>query len=400
MTVRCRNACFVAATMALICMTLPGMAQTTKSSSPPAKSGAAKSAMAEWEAFDYKTQLVKPEQLADLSLPTLQKIRGIVFGRHRRIFKEPIIQNYLETRSWYEPSSRFTNADLNATERQNLDVIRGAEAKKHPHIQPGDLRFYETHAFTLAELGKPSLSDLHIMQEEIEAIHGRRFEAEPLMQTYFSERYWYKPDPNYRASQLSEVERKNLATLREAEKSQRGLKLAPGDMLAFQNRPITPALLDGLSLYELRLLRNEVYARRGQNFRIAWLSDYFSTQEWYKPHEDFNPVPLSPTEQANVATIVARENALHDSLSVKPIAPSLLKGLGAQDASRLRNEIAARHGRVFKTKWLQDYFAGQKWYKPNPNFREAGLSSTEKRNMAMIAAYERSAEKKIERVEA
>jgi len=34
----------------------------------------------------------------------------------------------------------------NAIERKNLDTIREAEAKKHEHIEPGDLRFFSDRA--------------------------------------------------------------------------------------------------------------------------------------------------------------------------------------------------------------------------------------------------------------
>jgi hypothetical protein len=46
-------------------------------------------------------------------------------------------------------------------------------------------------------------------------------------------------------------------------------------MYLFQSAPLTDSLLRGLSLYELRLLRNEVYARHGRRFQTPWLRDYF-----------------------------------------------------------------------------------------------------------------------------
>ncbi len=51
----------------------------------------------------------------------------------------------------------------------------------------------------------------------------------------------------------------------------------------FQESPISAPMLHGLNLYELRLLRNEIYARHGARFRTGWLQDYFNDQPWYQP---------------------------------------------------------------------------------------------------------------------
>ena len=54
------------------------------------------------------------------------------------------------------------------------------------------------------------------------------------------------------------------------------------------------------------------------------------------------------------------------------------------DGRKLKNEIYARHGRVFKTKWLQSYYASLSWYKPNLKYSDAMLSSAEKKNLKML----------------
>jgi len=61
----------------------------------------------------------------------LALLRGIVFGKRGREFKERSIQNFLETQAWYKPNPKFTNALLTKMERDNLDLIRLAEAERH-----------------------------------------------------------------------------------------------------------------------------------------------------------------------------------------------------------------------------------------------------------------------------
>jgi hypothetical protein len=198
---------------------------------------------------------------------------------------------------------------------------------------------------------------------------------------------------------LSATERRNLAAIDAARRKQSHAAISPGDMEHYENRLVTEDLLKGLSLNELRLLRNEVYARRGRQFRTEWLSQYFYSQPWYDPREDLSEPELSETEKKNIATIVAYERKLKDSLSTQPIPAGLLEGMFLEDARKLRQEIYARHGKVFKDKWLQKYFASFDWYKANPRYTDAVLTAVEKQNIASIAAYEKKAASVLDAVE-
>lgn len=344
-----------------------------------------------WENFDFAKQSIKPGHLGNLSRDDLKFMRGIVFGRHGRIFKDTDIKAYLGKQSWYKPNSEFKNSMLNVLERKNLDMIRDAEAGKHAQVEPGDMRFYRGRTLTAKKLGQHSGAEWTVLASEIEAIHGKRFDDVPWLQQYFDDRYWYTASDHYNPKQLTEIEQKNLQLIVAAHKKQRRVALSPGDMEFFENKLISDAMLQGLSLHELRLLRNEIYARHGRLFRAAWLQQYFYSQPWYEPSEDFKDEQLSGSDKQNVETIVKFENRVHQELSSKPVTRTLLEGLFVEDAAQMRQEIYARHGKVFKEPWLQKYFASFDWYKANPDFSDAQLSDLEKKNIAMIAAYEKKA---------
>jgi hypothetical protein len=57
----------------------------------------------------------------------------------------------------------------------------------------------------------------------------------------------------------------------------------------------------------------------------------------------------------------------------------------------MRDEIYARHGKVFKDPWTQKYFQSFDWYKANPSYSDAQLSAVEKGNLVVIAGYEKKA---------
>ena len=341
--------------------------------------------------LDFGKTSLKQAQVQKLETWDLQLLRGVIFGRHGRVFKNGEIKSYLDEQSWYKPNPDFTNSMLNDTERRNLDLIRIAEASKHETIQPGDMRYWRDRQITPRKLGKHSNAEWKVLLAEVEAIHGKRFDDEPWLQKYFEERYWYFPSDKYDAKKLSVIEQKNLQILSEAQRKQRNVALLPGDMEYFENKTLTEQMLHGLSLHELRLLRNEIYARHGRMFHADWLQQYFSNQPWYSPDENFKDEELSGNDKVNVETIVKYENGIHQELSTTPITRALLEGLFLEDASQMRQEIYARHGKVFKEPWLQKYFSSFDWYKADPTFTDATLTDVEKKNIATIAAYEKRA---------
>ena len=59
---------------------------------------------------------------------------------------------------------------------------------------------------------------------------------------------------------------------------------------------------------ELRLCRNEIYARHGIKFKSKDLDRYFNSQGWYQPIENFHDSLLSGRELLAVKTLLTLEN--------------------------------------------------------------------------------------------
>ena len=346
--------------------------------------------------------MIAPAALASLPLVDVQRIRGIIFGRHGRVFQDSSLQTWLETRHWYHPDTTFTNARLTAVDRTNLEIVRAIEAQKHPRIEPGDMRFYQARVITTAMLGDHSPQDWEVLEAEVLANHGFVFdtESETLLdrpnrnlssyelQQYFDERYWYRPNPDFEADQLSTTERQNLDTIAVAQMRQDKRSVSFGMMNLFQSTPLTDRMLDHVPIADLRLLRNEIYARRGRRFQTQWIADAFRQQPWYTPRAEYTDADLTGVDSANIKLITHREEQLHQALSTERLTSEDVRGLRPDDARRLRNEIYARHGRRFQDPKLQRYFASFSWYKPNADFRESQLNTTEKANAVLISQFE------------
>ncbi len=325
-------------------------------------------------------------------------LRGVVFGKRGRIFKERSIQDYLEKQPWYKPNRSFSNAMLTATERANLDLIRLAEAEKHPFVEPGDMRIWQKKLITDEHLRDYSPAELSILIAEIEAIHGKVF-TEEWLQKYFDERYWYRRNTAYDASTLNDIERKNIARLLEEKEKGRKTAISIGDMENFQNVLLTDDKLTGLSLLELRILREEFWARRGKKFDTPGIRQYFDWRDWYKPQKDQRRVKLNDIEKRNVELLERYEAAIREKLSTDLLTDEVLGNMFAEDLRVLRNEIYARRGRMFKDKALQKYFEAQAWYRPDPEFQDEMLNEIEFQNLARIKAAEETAFSKFDQFE-
>ncbi|HTK38294.1 MAG TPA: YARHG domain-containing protein [Pyrinomonadaceae bacterium] len=355
-----------------------------------------------FDKFDFaKTRLTKARiaNLKEDAVDDFALLRGVIFGKRGRIFKERSIQEYLDKQAWYKPNKNFTNAVLSKTERLNLDFIRLTEADKHPTIEPGDMRVWQNKLITDENLREYTGAELTILIAEIEAIHGKTFPTEEWLQKYFDDRYWYKANPAYSGTILTETERKNIEKLIAEKDKGRHTAISIGDMENFQNALLTEDKLAGLSILELRILREEFWARHGKKFDAPGIRQYFEWQDWYKPAKNQSTVKLNKIEQQNVELLSAYEAKIREKLSTDLMTDDALGDMFAEDLRVLRNEIYARHGRIFKDQALQKYFTAQAWYKPNPDFKDEMLNEVESQNLVKIKAAEDSATSKFAEVE-
>lgn len=83
------------------------------------------------------------------------------------------------------------------------------------------------------------------------------------------------------------------------------------------SRVIAEAELTNLTPWQLKVARNEIYARYGREFVHKDLQCYFATKSWYTIDPNFSESVLSTTENKNVATIQAYEQKTSSPLQNK-----------------------------------------------------------------------------------
>lgn len=115
----------------------------------------------------------------------------------------------------------------------------------------------------------------------------------------------------------------------------------------------------------------------------------FSAGSVVAPSEEVVATPtVAPTVEPGVD--LAGEYLIADSNS-RLITAQDLDLLSKEDVARARNEIYARHGRMFDSEELQTYFGSKSWYVPLYTadlFSEDMLNEIEKENAKFIRKYE------------
>lgn len=100
---------------------------------------------------------------------------------------------------------------------------------------------------------------------------------------------------------------------------------------------------------------------------------------------------VAATETMPTMPVVNNEFILPDS-NIRVLSRFDLQGLTAEQCRLARNELYARHGRIFDDPNLQSYFQSKSWYYgtiPAANFSESMLNDIEIQNRNLIVEYEK-----------
>jgi hypothetical protein len=182
-----------------------------------------------------------------------------------------------------------------------------------PRVQPSGFIFPDSHQRLLSsdEISALSPDELRIARNEIFARRGIYFKS-PDLQAHFGKFSWYRPNTWNPA--LSRIEEQNVARLQQHEQlygaASPSDKFASGTIAGrsadfifpdSDQRLLSRSELAGLSTAELRIARNEIYARRGMLFKSADLRERFAKFSWYRPYT--SEPTLNPVESQNVSLI-------------------------------------------------------------------------------------------------
>ena len=127
-------------------------------------------------------------------------------------------------------------------------------------------------------------------------------------------------------------------------------------------------------------------------------TDMISTSDWYTVNvytgqgTDFNGnyIDIMNPPETSANSYTGDEYIFPNSDSAY-LTDYDLQGMTLEECRLARNEIYARHGRMFKDKALQNYFDSKSWYTPSvrpEDFNEHWLNEYEKANAKLIKSFE------------
>jgi hypothetical protein len=219
------------------------------------------------------------------------------------------LQKYFDERYWYKRNLKYSQTVLSAIERKNLEKIsKEKEKNRKTAVSVGDMDKFQNSPLTRELLKDVTLNDLRLMRFEFYARRGRKYSTPGFAQA-FEWRDWYKPIKNQKLVKLNKTEEQNVKLIEDLETEWR-------EFLATED--ITDEMLFGLFVEDLRVLRNEIYARRGRVFKDKELQKYFESQNWYKADPEFKDEMLGEKEYKNLAVIRdAEANAISKMIRVE-----------------------------------------------------------------------------------
>jgi len=265
----------------------------------------------------------KGDLLEGKSLRELAILRNTIYSRYGWDgYRKPWLRDHFHAQPWFKPNPKFTYKLLTDADKKNAHFIGAKEQSftssqlermrddlfarhgKLWHDKPG----YRLKNGKTVEACKPpkGVSDEDKDNEPEDFMRDCRYEKDK----------WFKPNPRFTEAELTAEDKIELGLLARA----MGEFALDGDTRAKSEDASVQRLLKveelrQLSLRDLRILRNTIYARRGRTFKSQILRDHFAGMKWYQINPAFTDKLLSANDTRNISLIRSVENEFGGPLS-------------------------------------------------------------------------------------
>jgi hypothetical protein len=262
-----------------------------------------------------KTDVLEHKSLRELSI-----LRNTIYARYGWDgYRKPWLREYFHAQKWFTPNPKFTYKLLTDADRKNAHFI----AAREQSLTDVELRrmrddIYARYGKTwddLPEWGLKNGKRVKSCTQPRDAIDLYEWDIDELNACHYAKQPWYKPDPKFSEDKISADDKIELGLLARAMGSFALDEDARGKREESLDRVLLVAELRQLSLRDLRLLRNTIYARRGRPFKSQILRDHFAGMSWYHVDNGFSDRLLTANDQRNIALIRSVENELGGPLT-------------------------------------------------------------------------------------
>ncbi|MDB4970778.1 MAG: hypothetical protein JWN44_6467 [Myxococcales bacterium] len=260
--------------------------------------------------------------LENKSLRQLSVLRNTIYARYGWDgYRKPWLKAYFHAQPWFKPNPKFTYKVLSDADKKNAHFIAVRE-QSLTDVELGRMRddIYAHYGKTWAEKPEWQLKSGKTVKVCTRPKGAdEQYDAEDIDRSYpachYAKQKWYKPDPAFSPSKISDDDKIELGLLSRAMGQFALDDESRGKSESSLERTLRLEELRQLSLRDLRLLRNTIYARRGRTFKSEILRDHFSGMEWYKVRGDYSDKLLTQNDVRNISMIKSVENEFGGPLS-------------------------------------------------------------------------------------
>jgi hypothetical protein len=249
-----------------------------------------------------------------LSLRELSILRNTIFARYGWSgFRKTWLREHFQAQPWYRPDPKFTYKRLSSVDRQNAELFAKAELS---------LRYVDLERRRdpiLAKAGQ-RWGDAPVYEGRKRSFQSCDTKLEPLTQEnasshwYWSQQVAASKDCRYHELAFKNARPADYSLIGYEDSIELGLiSRAMGEFaLDAEKREQTASSLDSvlklkelrqLSLRDLRLLRNTIFARKGRTFKSEVLQEHFARMPWYTPDPAYSDKLLTKTDKRNIELI-------------------------------------------------------------------------------------------------
>jgi hypothetical protein len=237
--------------------------------------------------------------LEERTLRELSIRRNTIFGRYGWDgYRKPWLRAYFHSQPWFKPNKSFHYSLLTEADRANVHFV----AIREQSWTEGELKAHQTEIYIrygkvwgdkpkwLLRNGKTVASchpeSLDLADPEDADAFDATDEPEPF-DCQAEKTPGYKPDPRFSEAKISADDRVELGLISRALG-----QFSVDDSKRDREERSLDSLLDvddlrQLSLRDLRLLRNTIFARRGRQFVSPVLQTHFANLGWYHPDPSY-----------------------------------------------------------------------------------------------------------------
>ena len=212
----------------------------------------------------YYSAPITPADLSDRTLRELTLMRNTIYARVGQSFRKPWLDRHFRQFDWYAPTPTPDLGKLTPTDYTNARAI-----VDHERAIPRSTIEAAQKALLARKAAGP-LGPEEDIELELIAVRLGGWTADP------------------------ELKPEDLSPL--ADPTQLDALLAANQLAT-------------LSLRDLRMLRNTIYARRGRPFRSVLLQEYFGGMDWYQPDDAYADAKLTAVDRKNIRLVQSVEKA-------------------------------------------------------------------------------------------